>query len=123
MIETQYDKTDGMLSHVGVGTITVSDLLQAIGTCRESPARALWDFSEAEFDVPLEVTASPTFPPIRQIVNERWANTRIAFVVSGHLHRCMVEAFANACDFAFEWEAFFNRASAQEWLNEGTRVH
>ncbi len=123
MIETQYDQQNQVFQHTGVGTVTVSDLLRAVRACDKPHLRGLWDFSQSQFDVPLMVLSSPTFPPVRQAINEQWAMNRIAFVVSAHLHKRMIQTLAEEGRFAFAWEVFFDRQQAQDWLDEPVAVH
>lgn len=116
MIETYLSTAADSVDHIGAGTVKVEDLLSAIDATQSHPDSICWDFRDANFDVALNVLKGPCYPPVREHMNTQWQQTRVAFVVSAHLHKNMVELFATEGDFQFEWHVFFSHVEAQSWL-------
>ncbi|MFK7915595.1 MAG: hypothetical protein AB8B93_16890 [Pseudomonadales bacterium] len=116
MIETLIDAAVDSVDHIGSGTVTVNELLTAVDATRQRPDSICWDFRNADFDVALSVLKAPCYPPVRSHINTAWQHTRVAFTVSAHLHKHMIELFAAEGDFAFEWQVFFSHGEAQSWL-------
>ncbi|MGI9323923.1 MAG: hypothetical protein ACR2PZ_01800 [Pseudomonadales bacterium] len=118
MIETRLDSATKLLRHDCSGTVNVSQLLAAIDASGPQPNNTLWDFRQAELNVPLNVVASPTYPKVRDVINQRWEERRVAFVVSANMHEQMVEIFLKEGGLKFQKRIFFQRSEAEQWLTQ-----
>lgn len=118
MIETRLDAATKLLRHDCSGTVNVSQLLAAIDASGPRPNNTLWDFRDAELNVPLNVVASPTYPKVRDVVNERWEARWVAFVVSANMHEQMVEIFLKEGGLKLQKRIFFQHSDAEQWLTQ-----
>ena len=116
MIETSTAQAPGRVDHVGAGTVNVRDLLEALDATIERPSAVLWDFRKVHFQVPLWIVSSPSYHAVRERLNHSWQASRVGFVVESHMHKQMIELFANEGGFGFDWKVFFDKPQAQCWL-------
>lgn len=123
MIDTYTSTAAGSVDHIGQGTVTVEQLLAAIDATPSHPSSICWDFRNADFDVALCVLQAPCYPPVRDHINSQWQDTPVAFIVSAHLHKNMVELFAAEGGFRFDHRLFFSHDEAQTWLSHSQPAH
>ena len=122
MITTHHNSEIDVLTLTGSAAVTVPELVAAIAATVHAKSHILWDFRCARLDVPLNVVASPCYPPIRERINATWQAVRSAFVVDGYLQRHMIELFSREGSFTFPHQIFFDLDSAHAWLQPAQRT-
>ena len=119
MFEYSVDES-GILTFRCVGTVTLTDALNATGAASSDaaigpPRLVLWDEREASFDFGLDETSSPQFKSWIERINRAPLN-RLAILVGSNMHRVMDELVVEQADFESDVRVFEDHDAARDWL-------